>query len=153
MTLRSMLRRTGLAAPMLRPALAVGAVLAVGAGALTWFNTQHSVRLVPTEIYVIVIAVFFAVLGAWAGHALTTRRAATAGFARNDAALASLGITAREYEVLTHIAGGRTNKEIARELGVSPNTIKTQAASLFAKLDAARRTDAIGKARALSLIP
>ena len=137
---------------MLRPALVGGTVLAAGAAVLGWVNMQHSVRLVPTELYVIVIALFFTVLGIWAGQALTARRA-TAAFARNDAALRSLGITAREYEVLERIAAGRTNKEIARALGVSPNTVKTQAASLFGKLDAARRTDAVGKARALSLIP
>ncbi len=136
----------------LRFAAITGLVLALGAAALSWVNLQHSVRLLPTELYVIVIAIFFTVLGAWVGRSLTAR-APKAAFTRNDAALASLGITAREYEVLTHIAGGRTNKEIAREMGVSPNTIKTQAASLFAKLDAARRTDAVGKARALSLIP
>jgi DNA-binding CsgD family transcriptional regulator len=153
MNLRAALRRTGLSASMLRPALAGGAVLAVGAAALGWVNMQHSVRLVPTELYVIVIAVFFTVLGIWAGQALTARRVPPAAFARNDAALRSLGITAREYEVLERIAAGRTNKEIARALGVSPNTVKTQAASLFGKLDAARRIDAVGKARALSLIP
>jgi len=153
MNLQSMLRRAGLSASMLPPALAVGTVLAVGAAALTWVNMQQSVRLFPTEIYVIAVALFFTVLGAWAGRALTTRPTTAAAFARNDAALRSLGITGREYEVLEKIAAGHTNKEIARALGVSPNTIKTQAASLFAKLDATRRTDAVGKARALSLIP
>ncbi|MEQ1900927.1 MAG: LuxR C-terminal-related transcriptional regulator [Devosia sp.] len=137
----------------LRFAALTGLVLALGAAALSWVSLQHSVRLIPTELYAIAIAIFFAVLGGWAGHSLTARRPETRVFSRNDAAMASLGVTVREYEVLTHIAGGRTNKEIARKLGVSPNTIKSQAASLFGKLGAARRIDAIRKARALSLIP
>lgn len=137
----------------LRLSVVTGTVLAMGAVALSWVNLQHSVRLIPTETYVILIAVAFTGLGGWVGHSLTTRQRPSQTFLRNDAAMASLGITAREYEVLTHIAGGRTNKEIARQLGVSPNTIKTQAASLFAKLSAARRTDAIRQARGLSLIP
>jgi DNA-binding CsgD family transcriptional regulator len=137
---------------MLRTALVVGGSLALAAVAVSWVTLQHSIRLVPTELYILVIAIVFTLAGIWAGQALTSRPRA-AVFARNDGALRSLGITNREYEVLTHLAGGRSNKEIARELGVSPNTVKTQVSSLFAKLDAARRTEAIGKARELSLIP
>lgn len=138
--------------PMLRTALAVGGTLALGAVALSWVGLQHSIRLVPTELYILVIATVFTLAGVWAGHAVTSRPRAAA-FSRNDEALRSLGITNREYEVLTHLAGGRSNKEIARELGISPNTVKTQISSLFVKLDAARRTAAISKARELSLIP
>jgi DNA-binding CsgD family transcriptional regulator len=132
--------------------LIVGGSLALTAVAVSWVSLQHSVRLIPTELYIVVIAIVFTLAGIWAGHALTSRPR-PAAFARNEEALRSLGITSREYEVLTHLAGGRSNKEIARELGVSPNTVKTQVSSLFSKLDAARRTDAIGKARELSLIP
>jgi DNA-binding CsgD family transcriptional regulator len=138
--------------PFVRTALAVGGTLALAALAVSWVSAQHTIRLVPTELYILVIAIVFTLAGIWAGHAITSRPRAAA-FARNDAALASLGITNREYEVLTHIAGGRSNKEIARELGVSPNTVKTQLSSLYGKLDAVRRTEAVGKARDLSLIP
>lgn len=138
--------------PMLQTALVVGGSLALAAVAVSWVSLQHSVRLIPTELYIVVIAIVFTLAGIWAGHTLTSRpRPAT--FARNEEALRSLGITSREYLVLTHLAGGRSNKEIARELGVSPNTVKTQVSSLFSKLDAARRTDAIRKARHLNLIP
>jgi NarL family two-component system response regulator LiaR len=152
MNWRQIARRASPTAPAVRTALLTGGVLALGAVAVTWSSMQHSVRLFPTELYVVTIAIVFTLAGIWAGHAFTSRPR-PAAFARNDDALRSLGITTREYEVLTHLAGGRSNKEIARELGVSPNTVKTQVSSLFAKLDAARRTDAIGKARELSLIP
>lgn len=137
---------------MLRTALLTGGALALAAVAVTWSSLQHSVRLLPTELYIVVIAIVFTLAGIWAGRALTSRPR-PAAFARNEEALRSLGITTREYEVLTQLAGGRSNKEIARQQGVSPNTVKTQVSSLFMKLDAARRTDAIGKARALHLIP
>ena len=67
--------------------------------------------------------------------------------------LAALGITLREQEVLGELAAGRSNKEIAQKLGVSPNTVKTQIASLYQKLEVQRRTQAIQKARELALIP
>jgi DNA-binding CsgD family transcriptional regulator len=63
-----------------------------------------------------------------------------------------LGISARENEVLELLAAGHSNKEIARLLGISPNTVKTHVASLMGKLDATRRTQAIQKARALEIL-
>jgi ATP/maltotriose-dependent transcriptional regulator MalT len=50
------------------------------------------------------------------------------------------------------LALGRSNKEIALSLHVSPNTVKTHVARLFEKLDAKRRTDAIRRARELGLL-
>ena len=44
-------------------------------------------------------------------------------------------LSAREHEVLGFIVEGLTNKEIARALGVSPRTVETHRANLFAKLD------------------
>jgi DNA-binding CsgD family transcriptional regulator len=55
--------------------------------------------------------------------------------------------------VLHELAAGRTNKEIAARLQVSPNTVKTHVAHLFEKLGASRRTDAIARARELGLLP
>jgi NarL family two-component system response regulator LiaR len=46
-----------------------------------------------------------------------------------------------------------SNKEIARDLGLSPNTVKTHVANLYGKLEVSRRTQAVGKARELALIP
>ncbi len=55
--------------------------------------------------------------------------------------------------VLERLAEGQSTKEIARTLGLSPNTVKTHLANLFGKLDVQRRTQAIHKARDLQLIP
>jgi ATP/maltotriose-dependent transcriptional regulator MalT len=54
--------------------------------------------------------------------------------------------------VLEQIAAGRSNKEIAARLKISPNTVKTHAARLFEKLGAKRRTDAVKKARELGIV-
>ena len=98
------------------------------------------------------IGAAFAAGGVWVGWKLTAR-AAPGPFERNTAALASLRLTGQEVRVLERLAAGQSNKEIARTLGLSPNTVKTHVANLFAKLGASRRTQAIGKARDLSLIP
>ena len=119
--------------------------------ALDWLEYQYLTRLFSIEIYIALIALGFTGLGIWAGSRLR-QKAHTAPFERNDAALQSLGVTGREYEVLELIAAGESNKEIARSLDVSPNTVKTHVANLYEKLDVERRTQAIRRARALDLI-
>jgi DNA-binding CsgD family transcriptional regulator len=137
---------------MVRSLLLFGLVLALGSFALTWLQYQYLIRVFSTEIYIVLIAIGFAALGVWAGYRLTAKRRGPL-FVRNKAALQSLGITRRETEVLDLLATGDTNKQIARRLGVSPNTVKSQLASLFAKLEASTRTEAIRKARELELVP
>ena len=66
--------------------------------------------------------------------------------------MAALGISGRELEVLQALASGQANKEIARTLGVSPNTVKTHVARLYEKLGAVRRTDAVARARELGIV-
>jgi RNA polymerase sigma factor (sigma-70 family) len=51
-------------------------------------------------------------------------------------------LTPRENEVLEAIADGRTNKEIARNLGISPGTVKTHVERLIGKLGVRDRTQA-----------
>ena len=52
-------------------------------------------------------------------------------------------LTRREMEVLSDLASGRTNKQIARDLGVSLNTIKFHVRNLFQKLGVNSRSQAI----------
>ena len=74
-------------------------------------------------------------------------------FVRNEAAIRSLGLSPRECEILALLASGQSNKEMARALAISPNTIKTHVARVYDKLEVARRVQAIEKARWLRLIP
>lgn len=129
-----------------------GAVLAAAAFALQQIEYRYLARALATEINIVLIALGFTALGVWAGHRLSARPPVEP-FARNDAALKSLGVTDREYEVLGLLAEGLANKEIARRLECSPNTVKTHVARLYEKLGAERQTQAVQKARELALIP
>jgi ATP/maltotriose-dependent transcriptional regulator MalT len=51
------------------------------------------------------------------------------------------------------MAEGLANQEIADQLFVSLNTVKTHSSNLFSKLEVSRRTQAIQKAKELNLIP
>jgi len=55
-------------------------------------------------------------------------------------------LTAREQEVLAHLAQGMSNKAIAHALGISDQTVKFHVAAIIAKLGAANRTDAVRRA-------
>jgi DNA-binding CsgD family transcriptional regulator len=137
---------------MWRFILPYGLALAGGAFLLEWLDYKHAVRAWSTELYVTAIAIIFAGIGIWAGNRLTARPRG-AEFVRNGAAIESLGISARECEVLELLSAGHTNKVIARRLSISPNTVKTHIARLFEKWKAGNRTQAIQKARALDILP
>lgn len=129
-----------------------GACLAVGTLLLQGLDYLRLVRRHTTDVYIFLVAAAFLGLGVFAGARLFGA-AKPAAFDGNPKAVSSLGISPRELRVLNEIAAGRSNKEIARVLDVSPNTVKTHAARLFEKLGAVRRTDAINKARELGIVP
>lgn len=136
---------------MIQTILIYGAALALGAVILQWLEFGFLARTHPAEIYISIVALAFMVLGVWIGARLFGRRSA-GGFERNDQVIATLGISPRELEVLELLAAGRSNKEIASGLGVSPNTVKTHVARLLEKLEAPRRTQAIRRARELGIL-
>jgi DNA-binding CsgD family transcriptional regulator len=128
-----------------------GALLATGTFALQWLDYQRMARSQPLEVYVGLVALGFLVLGVVIGVRVLAPRPPPA-FDGNPQAVAALGISGRELEVLKELAAGHSNKEIARNLAVSPNTVKTHVARLFEKLGASRRTEAIRRARELGLV-
>ena len=130
-----------------------GVLLAAGTFALGWLDLQRLTRTYSFDAFVALVALAFLVLGAWAGMHLFRGAPKAAAFDGNPKALETLGISPRELAVLQELAAGRSNKEIAIKLAVSPNTIKTHMARLFEKLGARRRTDAINRARELGLLP
>jgi two-component system, NarL family, nitrate/nitrite response regulator NarL len=54
-------------------------------------------------------------------------------------------LTPREIEVLAAFGDGLSNKETARRLGISPHTVKFHGESLFRKLGAGSRAEAVAK--------
>ena len=61
-------------------------------------------------------------------------------------------LSPREYEVLGELARGATYSDIASNLFVSENTVKTHLASIYRKLEVDRRVDALRVARAHGLL-
>jgi NarL family two-component system response regulator LiaR len=138
----------------------IGGVLIAGLQLIEyrWLVVEHSV-----EIYGALVAAVFAALGIWLGRRLTrtTERvvvrevtvSAPAAFVRDTDRLATLGITPRELEILELIAQGLSNREIAAQVNVSENTVKTHSSRVFDKLGARRRTQAVQIGKEFRLIP
>jgi DNA-binding CsgD family transcriptional regulator len=61
-------------------------------------------------------------------------------------------LSPREREVLAELARGSTYADIAAELVVSENTVKTHVSSLYGKLGASRRSEALAVARSVHLL-
>ncbi len=127
---------------------------------------EHSI-----ELYSALIAILFATFGIWLGLRITRSREtiretvvvrevlvpaeapALQPFAPNTVHQQTLGITPRELEILTLIARGFSNREIAAQLFISENTVKTHCARAFDKLGATRRTQAVRRGKELCLLP
>jgi DNA-binding NarL/FixJ family response regulator len=61
-------------------------------------------------------------------------------------------LSRRERDVLAQIAQGRTNREIAAELFLGEETVKSHLSRLYAKLEATNRRDAVSRALSLGLL-
>jgi len=72
---------------------------------------------------------------------LANRNSGNGGFRLEDPAFN--GLTRRQREVLRHIANGLSNEEIAVELGVTLNTVKSHVSSMLRALGVKRRTQAM----------
>ena len=139
----------------LRNTIIIGLTLGLLAVVLAVVRFQWVVRNSQDELYAAVVAVVFLGVGIWAGRKVWVESKAKSPLPSFEAGSGELPVGAlsdREIEVLTHMAGGRTNKEIAEEMFVSVNTVKTHASNIFSKLGVGRRVQAIQRAVELGII-
>jgi len=126
---------------------------------------EHSI-----ELYAALVAILFSAFGIWLGLRITRKRETIvvreilvpasgpgsgpgSSFVPNTTRQQTLGITPRELEILALVGRGLSNREIATQLFVSENTVKTHCARAFDKLGAARRTQAVQRGKELGLLP
>lgn len=145
-----------------RSVIVYGIALAAMLFVMKWLEWRFIILSHAFEIYAGIIALIFTGLGIWLALKLARPKTITiekqvlvncSVFTLDEKALNNLGISRRELEVLELMAQGLSNQQIAERLFVSLNTIKTHSSKLFEKLEVQRRTQAVDKARAISLIP
>jgi LuxR family maltose regulon positive regulatory protein len=71
----------------------------------------------------------------------------------DDGGLPVEALSPRELEVLQLLARGKANREIARELFVTLDTVKKHVTHIFGKLEVSNRTQAAARARSLGMVP
>lgn len=144
---------------------------------LKWLELRFIIFDHSFEIYIGCIAVIFTALGIWLALKLSkpkietvvvekevyvyrndtlpdgSAQAMRAGFVLDTSLISRLELSRRELEILGLLAKGHSNQEIASTLFVSLSTVKTHIQNLFEKLEVKRRTQAVEKARRLSLLP
>jgi LuxR family transcriptional regulator, maltose regulon positive regulatory protein len=91
-------------------------------------------------------------LAAFESPRTSTNPPPAAGFAQGEAQLLPEPLTAREREVLTLIAEGLSNQEIADQLFIEVGTVKGYVHSILRKLEVDSRTKAVARARELHIV-
>jgi len=136
--------------------LAYGSILGLLVLLFKWFEYRFIVSDISLEIYISIIAIACAALGIWMGLKFTKPQPAlviqNADFVKNDQKIEDVGLSTREIEVLELLAEGLSNQEIAEKLFISKNTVKTHTSSLYTKLGAQRRTQAVQLAKQWHII-
>ena len=141
-----------------------GIALAALVFILKYVEYRFRIRDLSVEVYIGVVAVLFTALGIWVGSKLIAEKknvvpAEPLHLLDEEAVrlpagqAGSLGISARELEVLRSMANGHSNQEIADTLFISLATVKSHSSSLFGKLEVKSRTQAVLKAKAVGIIP
>ena len=72
--------------------------------------------------------------------------------ARGRASVIAGSLSPRERNVLELLGEGQSNKDIARSLGIAPETVKSHVKNIFMKLAVERRSHAVARALSLGLI-
>ena len=134
-------------------AVAVSVALAGSALLVAWLESRFLQGTMTLQLYILLLCGLCTALGAWFGLRISRQRHPSVSFSVNTAAMTSLGISTREAEVLSLLALGHSNQEIAERLYVSANTVKTHLRHLYDKLEVSRRGQAVERARRLGLVP
>lgn len=148
-----------------RQIIVYGLSLAVLLFLLRWLELRYIIIDHAFQIYIGAIALIFTVLGIWLATKLSkpkveivtiekeVYRDNNEHFAINQHEISRLNLSKRELEVLELMARGFSNDEIAANLFVSLNTIKTHSSRLFEKMEVKRRTQAVDFAKKAGIIP
>ncbi len=105
------------------------------------------------DIYVTVIALLFLVLGG-----LVVLRLGKTSLPKSEKSRKPFSVvnadnfSPRESEVLLFLCHGYTNSEIAEQLSITENTVKTHLKNIYAKLGVSNRTQAAAEAKMLNIV-
>ena len=138
---------------MISVMLRYGALLAVFLVAVETAKRSYLTNLTNLELYLGLVAVAFLILGF-----LVARRSSPTHEQDNGENTEKLSIldrqdfSERELDVLLFLCHGYSNSEIADQLGVTTNTVKTHLKNIYGKLGVNNRTQAAAEAKMVGIV-
>lgn len=111
---------------------------------------QHFRQNLSAEWWVVLFSSVFFVLGLYFSREWFRRKKA---IRRLDIQTPESGLSSRELEILSLVAEGFSNQQIADQLFVSEHTVKKHVSNVMLKLKAERRTEAVKIAKELKILP
>jgi len=122
--------------------LSTNTLEALSAGARAVLSTEIPTQSLATALAAVQSGLIVIEPAAGPSHTHKANSHATTGQRSHN----RRSLTSREREILALVAGGTSNKGIARALSVSANTVKFHLAAVFDKLNAATRAEAVAEA-------
>ncbi|MEM7102806.1 MAG: response regulator transcription factor [Bacteroidota bacterium] len=104
------------------------------------------------ELFVFLFAIAFILIGIVLQRFLTKPPASETLEVNREEAIKKSGLSKQEFTVLTLMAEGLSNNEIANRLFIQESTVKSHVSNILMKLDAKRRTQAVKIGRDLQII-
>ena len=135
---------------MYRTILRYGALLALFLIALESAKRSFISSYTDLEIYIGLVAILFLALGIWVALKLLRRQATNQQ--QELRVLDAAEFSKREQEVLLFLCHGYTNNEIADQLQITNNTVKSHLKNIYGKLGVTNRTQAAAEAKLLKII-
>lgn len=133
--------------------LRYGALLAVFLIATETAKRSYINDLSSLDLYIGSIALLFLVLGGLIAYRLhTTTAPDEAAQTEVRSVVKTDDFSQREADVLLYLCHGYPNSEIAEQLGISLNTVKTHLKNIYGKLGVTNRTQAAAEAKLLKII-
>ena len=137
---------------MWRLIIKYGLILFVALSAFKFLEFQFFSHRLSLELYLSIVATIFLAIG-YGVSLYWSRKKQTIVIMEPEIDLEKLSeYSPREQEILLFLSQGYTNKEIAKSLDISPNTVKTHLSKVFEKLEVSNRTQAVAEAKLLKLI-
>lgn len=120
--------------------------------AFKFLEFQFFSHKLTLELYLILVATAFLLIGFFVSRRFTKTVVTFVEKAPELDQQQLDKLSAREQEMIVFLSQGYTNKEIAKSLEISPNTVKTHLSRLFEKLGVSNRTQAVAEAKLLNII-
>ncbi len=137
---------------MWRLILKYALILFISLSFFKFLEFQFFSHKLTLELYLVSVATAFLLIGFYISRRFT-KKSVTYVEKKTELDQQQLEkLSGREQEMIVFLSQGYTNKEIAKSLAISPNTVKTHLTRLFDKLGVSNRTQAVAEAKLLNII-